>query len=301
MRLVTFGSAFAPRLGLVRGDGVIALDTLGPDLPRDMIGLIRRWDRVRDSLDAAGDGGALPLDGLKLLAPVLRPPKILCIGLNYADHVRETGRALPEHQTWFTKLPTAANGPGGAIVVPQASVMVDYEAELVAVIGKGGRKIMPERAMEHVFGYTCGNDVSVRDWQNRSGQWLLGKSFDTHAVFGPWIVTADEIPDPHSLDISCTVDGAVRQSSNTRELIFRLPEMIAHVSTAVTLEPGDLIYTGTPSGVAMAMTPQAWLTPGQSVSVHIAGIGTLSNPVTAERQAGGSAGIRPRTELPQNN
>jgi 2-keto-4-pentenoate hydratase/2-oxohepta-3-ene-1,7-dioic acid hydratase in catechol pathway len=136
--------------------------------------------------------------------------------------------------------------------------------------------------MAHVFGYTCGNDVSVRDWQNRSGQWMLGKSFDSHAVFGPWIVTRDAVADPHALAICCTVDGDTRQASNTRELIFRLPAMIAEVSEAVTLEPGDLIFTGTPSGVAMAMTPQAWLKPGQSVSVTIEGIGTLTNPVVAD-------------------
>ncbi len=284
MKLVTYGTPMSPRLGIVDGGRVVPVAALDADAPRDMAALIERWDRfgprLADALPRATEAEALA--GLRLLAPILRPPKILCLGLNYADHVRETGRLMPEHQTWFNKLPTAANGPGGPIPIPRVSSNVDYEAELVLVIGKRGKHVAPEAALDHVFGYSCGNDVSVRDWQNRTGQWLLGKSFDGHAVFGPWIVTKDEIADPQALGIRCEVDGETRQSSNTRELIFRIPDMIALVSQVTTLEPGDLIYTGTPSGVAAAMTPPGWLRPGQTVAVEIEGIGRLENPVVAE-------------------
>ena len=179
----------------------------------------------------------------------------MAMGLNYADHIAEAKLGRPEHQTWFSKAATAANGPFDPIQRPKVSAQLDYEAELVAVIGAGGRHIAKGDAPAAVFGFCAGNDVSVRDWQLRTSQWVIGKSFDTHAPFGPWITTADEVGDPHALSIRAMVNGEMRQDSNTRNLVFNVWDQVALLSEAMTLEPGDLIYTGTPGGVGMAMKP----------------------------------------------
>ena len=207
---------------------------------------------------------------------------MLAIGLNYADHVRETGRDMPDQQVWFGKLPNAVNGPFDPVQIPRASQRIDYEVELVAVIGRAGRHISAADAPAHVFGYCVGNDVSVRDWQRQTPQWLLGKSFDTHAPYGPWITTADEVGDPHRLGIRCLVNGELRQTSNTRELIFKIWDMIAHVSKAVTLQPGNLIFTGTPSGVGMAREPPHWLKAGDRVRCEIDELGAIENVMGPE-------------------
>jgi 2-keto-4-pentenoate hydratase/2-oxohepta-3-ene-1,7-dioic acid hydratase in catechol pathway len=215
------------------------------------------------------------LADVRLMAPVTRPGKIMGIGLNYADHIKESGQPTPNHQVWFSKAVTSINGPFDPIELPLASKMTDYEAELVVIIGKRCKHVPAERAGGVVFGYCAGNDVSVRDWQMRTPQWSLGKSFDTHAPIGPWIVTPDELGDPHSLGIRCLVNGELRQNSNTKYLVFSVFDQIAHLSQAMTLQPGDVIFTGTPGGVGLAMNPPQLLKEGDRVRIEIDRIGAI--------------------------
>ena len=284
MKLATFTAGGPAELGAVVGETIVPLNRAAPGLPADMIGLIAAWPDVEAQVRGivAAGAGALPLSSVRLLAPIRRPGKIMAIGLNYADHVAESGMETPKHQIWFSKAPTAANGPYDAIQVPKVSQLLDYEAELVAVIGQGGRHTSREAAPGVVFGYCCGNDATERAWQHRTGQWVLGKSFDTHAPFGPWITTADEIADPHVLAIRCLVNGEPRQASNTSHLVFNLWDQIEHLTQAMTLEPGDLIFTGTPGGVGAAMNPRQFLKPGDRVRVEIEGLGALDNLCEAE-------------------
>ena len=223
-----------------------------------------------------------PLDGIKLLAPIPRPKKLICVGLNYLDHAKETHAEIPKVPTIFNKFATSVIGPGDNIVLPKVSNAPDYEAEFAFVIGIGGRHIKAEDWASHVFGYTIVNDVSARDYQRATTQWLMGKTFDTFAPMGPWIVTSDEIPDPHNLDIGIEINGEVLQNSNTRELIFKIPDLIAFLSSVFTLEPGDIVSTGTPSGVGFVRKPPRFLRPGDDVVVKIPAIGELRNPVVAE-------------------
>ncbi len=222
------------------------------------------------------------LSDVRLLAPISNPPRIFAIGLNYRDHAAESKMALPSAPVVFFKLPTAIVGPGDAIVLPKNSAEPDYEAELAFVIGKGGYRIPAAAWREHVYGYTIINDVSARDVQRATSQWSLAKSFPTYCPMGPAIVTADEIADPHQLDISLSINGEILQNSNTRELIFKIPELIEYISSITPLLPGDIVSTGTPSGVGMGRTPQRWLQPGETVTVTIEGLGSLTNPVAAE-------------------
>jgi len=217
-----------------------------------------------------------------LLAPLSNPPRIFAIGLNYRDHATETKMALPSAPVVFFKLSTAIIGDQDAIVLPKNSREPDYEAELAFIIGKGGYRIPAAAWREHVYGYTIINDVSARDVQRATSQWSLAKSFPTYCPLGPAIVTADEIGDPHQLAISLSIDGETLQNSNTRELIFRIPELIEYISSITPLLPGDIVSTGTPSGVGMGRTPQRWLRPGETVTVTIEGLGSLTNPVVAE-------------------
>lgn len=275
------------KCGLLKADRAHPLTDLVPDAPRDMVEVITAWPDLRPRLAAADvSGPGLALSDLRLLRPVAAPQKVLAIGLNYADHVAE-GAALgvkpPEHQEWFCKQPTALNDPNGDVEVPLVSDKLDYEVELVVVIGRGGRHIPAETVQEHVFGYSVGNDFSIRDWQLRGSQWMLGKSFDTHAPWGPAIVTADELGDPHCLDIRCYVDGELRQSSNTKHLIFKVGDQIAELSKVMTLSPGDLLFTGTPSGVGATFNPPKFLHAGQTVRSVIDGIGAIENLITEER------------------
>ena len=221
-------------------------------------------------------------DQVGLLAPIPRPPKVICIGLNYRDHAAESKMAIPDVPTVFSKFATAVIGPGHPIVLPRNSAKPDYEAEFAVVVGKGGRHIPEERWREHVFGYTMMNDVSARDFQMATSQWMMGKTFDTFAPLGPDIVTADEIADPQNLAISLVLSGEVMQNSNTRELIFSVPRLVAFLSSVFTLEPGDVISTGTPAGVGFARKPPRWLKPGDQVTVRVEGLGELTNPVVAE-------------------
>jgi ureidoglycolate lyase len=284
MKLATFDAGGSAELGIVFGDRIAPLNTAAPGLPSEMIGLIAAWPKVEREVRAiaAAPTSTLRLDSVRLLAPIRRPGKIMAIGLNYADHIAESQMETPKDQVWFSKATTSTNGPYDPIQVPRVSPYLDYEAELVAVIGQGGRHISKDAAPGAVFGYCCGNDATERAWQHKTPQWVLGKSFDSHAPFGPWITTADEVADPHALAIRCLVNGEVRQDSNTQHLVFNVWDQIAHLSDAMTLEPGDLIFTGTPGGVGAAMKPMQFLKPGDRVQVEIEGLGALDNPCAAE-------------------
>jgi 2-keto-4-pentenoate hydratase/2-oxohepta-3-ene-1,7-dioic acid hydratase in catechol pathway len=283
LRFVTFQREGHAEPGLLLPDRIVGLRQAGfEDTLSIIAGGAGALDAVGRWAAHAPGGEILDPAATKLLAPITRPPKIICVGLNYRDHAEESKLPIPEVPTIFAKFPTAALGPRQPIVLPKNSSKPDYEAEFAVVIGQGGRHIPEARWREHVFGYTIFNDVSARDFQMATSQWMIGKTFDTFAPFGPAIVTADEIADPHNLDISLTLNGELMQSSNTRHLIFGVPRLIAHLSSVFTLEPGDLIATGTPSGVGFARRPPCWLKPGDEVVVRIAGLGELSNPVVAE-------------------
>jgi len=284
MRFVTYrGADGKVGAGVVRDGTVVSLEPAGfPDLLTLIRGGEQALAAARRWLESAPESAVTPLAEAQLLAPIPRPPKIICIGLNYRDHAAETGKTVEKIPTVFAKFPTAVIGPGANIVLPKASTKPDYEAELAFVIGTGGRYIQASEWRRHVFGYTAFNDVSARDFQMATTQWMMGKTFDTFAPMGPWIVTEDEIPDPHALDISLTLNGVVMQSSNTSNLIFRIPDLIEFLSSVFTLEPGDVVATGTPSGVGVARKPPVFLKPGDQVTVRIAGVGELTNPVAAE-------------------
>ncbi|MCC5873162.1 MAG: fumarylacetoacetate hydrolase family protein [Gammaproteobacteria bacterium] len=275
-----------PRLALVHDDTLLDLTVLAPDLPQDLPSLLAAGSRARERLEAVAGSRASERAGIaiaeaQLLAP-LRPGKCLAIGLNYRDHAEEMGTPPPRHPIVFTKQVTAVQDPFGPVHLPRVSDQLDFEGELVCVIGRRCRHVPRDRAVDVIAGYCVGNDVSVRDWQMRTGQFTLGKSFDTHAPFGPWLVTADAVTDPHTLALSTRVNGELRQSSNTSQLIFDCFDLVTHLSQAFTLEPGDLIFTGTPSGVGAADNPPRYLHAGDRVRVEIEGIGAIDNPVIPE-------------------
>ncbi len=284
MRLVTFRRAEGePQAGVIRAGEVVSLVPSGyPDVLSVLRGGAGTLRQIEAVVSSPPTGAVFPLDEVRLLAPVPRPTKLICIGLNYRDHAEETKMALPSVPTVFVKFATAVIGPGEAIVLPKASTRPDYEAEFAFVIGKGGRHIPAEAWREHVFGYTMLNDVSARDVQTATSQWTMGKSFDTFAPMGPWLVTADEIPDPHALDIRLTLNGAVMQDSNTRNLIFGVPELVAYLSSVFTLEAGDVVSTGTPAGVGFARKPPVYLRAGDQVEISVSGLGELRNYVVNE-------------------
>ena len=285
MKLATFNAGAGRELGVVAEERVIPLSRAAPAFGADMRALIEHWDEAGAEVRriAAAGEGALALDAVKLCAPIARPGKIMAIGLNYADHIAESAMATPEQQVWFAKAATSASGPFDPIELPGETPRVDYEAELVAVIGRGGRDIAPADAPTAIFGYCVGNDVTERAWQHRTPQWTLGKSFDTHAPFGPWITTADDVPDPHALAIRCFVNEELRQASNTQHLVFGVWSQIAHLSQAMTLEPGDLVFTGTPGGIGAAMKPIRFLEVGDRVRVEIDGLGSIENACALRR------------------
>ena len=282
MRLVRYRDGTGVSLGVVKGDGIVPLATLGCDYPT-MLALIEAGPSAVAAI-AQKLGGATPeiaLADAKLLAPIERPGKYLAIGMNYAKHLAEAdklGVARAKHQTWFNKQTTCIVGPYDDIE-PGVTEQLDYEVELGAVIGKAAKRVSEADAPAYVFGYLVANDVSARDWQFHTPTFTMGKSFDTHGPIGPWIVTADEVPDPHALDLRCFVNGDLRQSSNTGGMIANLWQQIAYLSTAFTLEPGDLIATGTPEGVGIGMEPPVFLRPGDVVRCEIDGIGAIENRV----------------------
>jgi 2-keto-4-pentenoate hydratase/2-oxohepta-3-ene-1,7-dioic acid hydratase in catechol pathway len=278
MKIAAFDDSGVARIGVVVGNEIAPVPFAG-----SMIDLIADWDALRSETEAAAKAAKrVPLLSVRLLAPVQRPGKIFAIGLNYADHIAESKTEPPKNQVWFTKAVTSINAPYSPILIAKAGPMVDYEVELVAVIGKGGRNISRSDAAAHVFGYCVGNDVTERFWQHRTPQWSLGKSFDTHAPIGPWITTADEVGDPHALDLRCFVNGDKRQDSNTRQLVFNVWDQIEHLSQAMTLEPGDLIFTGTPGGVGAAMDPRRFLKAGDVVRCEIDGLGAIEATMALE-------------------
>jgi 2-keto-4-pentenoate hydratase/2-oxohepta-3-ene-1,7-dioic acid hydratase in catechol pathway len=284
MRLTTFTHGGSRRVGVVTDDGIVDLAAADPNLPRDMIGLLAGGsDALAMARAAAGRRGSrLAAGDVTLDAPVPRPPKFLAIGLNYADHVKESGLDAPPFPVFFNKQSTCVIGPHAPIHLPRVSPLLDYEGELAFVIGRRCRHVPRDRAAQVIAGYLVCNDVSVRDWQLRTPTMTMGKSFDTHGPLGPWLVTADEIGDPHALELRTWVNGELRQHSNTRELIYDCFAQVEHLSTAFTLEPGDVITTGTPSGVGGARQPPAFLRAGDVVRIEIERIGAIENRVIEE-------------------
>ncbi len=284
MRLLRFDENGRTRLGVVRGDAIVPLDQLADRYPT-MLSIVGGGDdalaAVRRVADAAT--ATIPLANVALIAPIERPGKYLAIGMNYRKHIAEAARLgvdTPKYQFWFNKQTSCIAGPH-ADIDPGVTEKLDYEAELCVVIGKAAKGVSEADAKNHVFGYMVANDVSARDWQMHTPTFTMGKSFDTHGPVGPWIVTADELPDPHALMLRCFVNGEQRQESSTGEMVANIWAQIAYLSTAFTLEPGDLIATGTPEGVGAALQPQVWLKPGDVVRCEIDGIGTIENKVVA--------------------
>jgi 2-keto-4-pentenoate hydratase/2-oxohepta-3-ene-1,7-dioic acid hydratase in catechol pathway len=277
MKLASYIRDGSTRVGVIIDETVVDAGFDGT-----MIELIENFDQHRVSIEALDPSAGVPIADIHLDAPVRRPGKIFAIGLNYADHVAESKMETPQRQVWFTKAQTSINGPSDPILIARNAPYVDYEVELVAVIGKRAKHVSADSAHEYVFGYCVGNDVTERMWQHAGPQWSLGKSFDTHAPIGPWITTADEVSDPHSLDIACFVNGERRQNSNTKNLIFNIWQQIEHLSGAMTLEPGDIIFTGTPGGVGVTQDSRVFLKPGDVVRCEISGLGTIEAAMAAE-------------------
>jgi 2-keto-4-pentenoate hydratase/2-oxohepta-3-ene-1,7-dioic acid hydratase in catechol pathway len=287
MKLATFTHQGSTRIGVVRDIdgvwGIVDLAAAAPELPRDMIGFLEDARAMARAKEVSASAKTIPLAEVTLRAPVLNPGKILAIGLNYRDHVEESNMKLPEHQVWFNKQHNCVQDPYAGINLPVVSTMLDYEAEMCFVIGKRCKHVPVERAHEVIAGFFIGNDATVRDWQLRTNTWQIGKSFDTHGPMGPWIVTPDEVGDPHALDIKCWVNGELRQNSNTKHLIFNCFDQVAHLSQAFTLDVGDIIFSGTPSGVGMALKPPVFLKEGDAVKIQIDKLGFIENRVVPEK------------------
>jgi 2,4-didehydro-3-deoxy-L-rhamnonate hydrolase len=260
VKLVSFEGGF----GRIEDDEVVHM---GPDLVTFL------------ATGESHDGARLPLADVPLLAPIPQPEKVIGIGLNYRDHAEESGQPIPAEPILFAKFANSVIGPGAAIVIPPATEQPDYEAELGVVIGRSAHDVTESDAMSYVAGYTCVNDVSARDLQFVTSQWTLGKAIDTFLPCGPWLTTRDEIADPQSLRVRCFLNGATMQDSTTEQMVFGVAELVSYLSRTMTLEPGDLIATGTPPGVGFARKPPVWLKDGDEVTVEIEGIGSLTNPV----------------------
>ena len=285
MKLACFSRDGGPELGLV-DEGAAALHPIGAPT-RDMVELIETFDMPAPSLKPQGEG--LPLSAVRLLAPIPAPRRnIFCVGKNYREHAKEfagsgyeagavKGAEIDAFPAVFTKPASAVVGPGATVELhPHVTSAVDYEAELALVVGKAGRDISPDRAYDHIWGYTIVNDVTARDRQRNHKQWFMGKALDTFCPMGPWITTADEV-DPENLQVRCWVNGELRQDANTRDLLFDIPTLIATISAGLTLRPGDVIATGTPAGVGLGFDPPRFLKAGDEVTISITGLGTLTN------------------------
>lgn len=312
MRLVTYAREGQRRLGALVGQRVVDLNrayvasrmaagepaALAAALvPPDLRALLALGQPALDACAAAlayvaeraDDPAALRAEGLaydlaevRLCAPLPEPGKIICLGLNYRDHAAETKGKVPEYPILFSKYTNSICGPGDPIILPRVTQKVDYEAELAFVIGRRGKNVPRERALDYVAGYMNANDVSARDYQLRVSQWMTGKTFDTFCPIGPALVLKDEVPDPHNLPVRLSINGEVLQDSNTRELIFNVYDLVAYISSVMTLEPGDLVLTGTPAGVGFVREPSRYLRPGDRVRIEIGNLGVLENPVVAE-------------------
>jgi acylpyruvate hydrolase len=291
MRLVAYRFQGGEHIGaqaLTSGESrILPLDVVGLASPSAgllplLIAGASPLDQAREALASAEESQWLPESEVTLLAPVPRPGKILCLGHNYQGHIGLGRTEPPEYPTIFSKPATAVTGPGQPIVVPRVTDQVDFEAELAVVVGRGGRHIPQEEAMAHVAGYTVANDVSARDYQKRTSQWMIGKSFDTFCPMGPALVTPDEVPDPYGLELSLTLNGVERQHANTADLIFSIAFLISYLSAVMTLEPGDILLTGTPAKLPAGPETPAFMRPGDVVEITIDRLGTLRNPLEAE-------------------
>jgi 2-keto-4-pentenoate hydratase/2-oxohepta-3-ene-1,7-dioic acid hydratase in catechol pathway len=288
MKFVGFVGASGARLGVVEGDHVVDLRSVDPRVPDDLGELLARENgdlkRIADWARNAPASARLPLAGIKFALPVARPGKIICLGLNYLEHVKEGPNKIPDFPTIFMRSSTSLAPHLSALLRPRVSEQFDYEAELVAVIGRRGKHIKVADALSHVAGYSCFNDGSLRNFQRRTTQWDMGKNFDRTGGFGPWMVTADELPPgARGLRIQSRINGQVLQDDNTKNMMFPVAETIADVSQAMTLEPGDILVTGTPSGVGYPRKPPVWMKEGDTVEVEIEGVGILRNAVENER------------------
>jgi 2-keto-4-pentenoate hydratase/2-oxohepta-3-ene-1,7-dioic acid hydratase in catechol pathway len=286
MRLATLNTPHGPHPAVLVVDRYVDLVATDGRFPPSMRLLLSDPRLIAAAREAAGRPNAvsIPVASARLHAPVHDPQKIVCVGLNYRDHAVESRMPIPKEPVLFSKFPSALIGHGEPIVVPKSSTKVDYEAELIIVIGKRGRHIPEADAMNHVAGYSIGHDVSARDWQlEKDGkQWMIGKTFDTFAPVGPTLVTRDEVPDPHKLGIRLRLNGKAMQNSNTEQMIFSVAQLVSYLSAVFTLEPGDLVFTGTPPGIGHALKPPVYLAGGDVTEVEIDGLGTLQNPVAAE-------------------
>jgi 2-keto-4-pentenoate hydratase/2-oxohepta-3-ene-1,7-dioic acid hydratase in catechol pathway len=285
VKLITFrrSTSAAPEPGVLQKDAVYPLAPLGY---ADAESFIAAGEKALASTRAmTSQSASVPLSSVQLLSPLLHPQRIFCVGLNYQDHATESKMAVQAVPTIFMKLPSAITGPDSDIVLPTNSTQPDYEAELAVVIGRSARNVTRDNWRQYVFGYTILNDVSARDVQLATSQWTLGKSFPTFCPIGPCVVTADELKDPHSLDVRLTIDGETMQHANTRDLIFDIPAVLGYISAIVPLEPGDIVSTGTPQGVGLGRTPPRWMRPGEEVVIEISGIGRLVNKTVATRPA----------------
>ena len=289
MKLVTFEQAGQLRLGALQasqaGDKIIDLNQLDASLPSDLLVLLQGGQpalaRAQKALAAAPAGAGIDAASVTLQAPIQHPEKILCIGQNYLEHAKESGAGQSPYPIVFAKYDNAIVGPTGTIVIPKAVEKPDYEGELAVVIGRTGRNIPESEALSYVGGYMVLNDVSARDWQRRTSQWTMGKACDTFCPMGPALVTADEIPNPQDLRIRTSIGGEELQNGWTGDMIYPIAFLIAYISQVITLQPGDIIATGTPPGVGFARTPPRWLVPGDVVRVEIDGVGVIANPVQA--------------------
>lgn len=285
MRLVSFHGPDGVRLGVDTDRGVVDVVAAAPGAPATMRELIAAGpaalDQVREAVGSAPD--AVPLDQLRLAPAITDPEKIICVGLNYRKHAAEGGMPVPEQPIYFAKWRNSLAGAGEEVVIPAVTSKADYEVELVAVIGRTTRDVSTADALDSVFGYATGNDLSARELQMRSSQWTYGKAIDGFAPLGPYLVTADEVPDPQALRTRTWVNGDLRQDSNTVDMVFSVAELVSDLSRIMTLEPGDVIFTGTPEGVILGMADQVWLQPGDEVVCEVEGLGRLVTPLIAPR------------------
>jgi len=286
MRIISFEIDGSARLGVVAGDTVVDLAQAAPELPRDLLTLLKRdggLTAAAAAAKAAGKAAVRPFEGLKLLPPIGNPGKIPCLGLNYADHAAEGGHQKPTYPSLFMRCTTSLVAHGAPIIRPKCSVQLDYEAELAVIIGRRGRHVPQADALKYVAGYACFNDASVRDYQRKTTQWTMGKNFDATGGFGPWFVSADELPPGgDGLAIRSRLNGEVMQNANTRDMLFPVAETIAILTEGMTLEPGDVIATGTPAGVGHARKPPVWMKHGDVIEIEIEGVGVLRNPIRDE-------------------
>ncbi|RZU31807.1 fumarylacetoacetate hydrolase family protein [Blastococcus saxobsidens] len=285
MKLLAFHGEGGIRLGVETDAGVADVSEAAGDGGRSTVRSLaaagpEALQRVRQAAESASD--VVPVEQLRLAPAVPDAGKIICVGLNYRKHAAEGGMPVPERPIYFAKYANSLAASGEAVAIPAVTEKADYEVELVAVIGRSARNVSEDRALDHVFGYATGNDLSARELQMRSSQWMYGKAIDGFAPLGPYVVTADEIPDPQGLDLQCWVNGDLRQSSNTRDMVFSVAELVSDLSQIMTLDPGDVIYTGTPEGVILGMAEQVWLQPGDEVVCEIEGMGRLVTPLVAD-------------------